>query len=164
PIEIEEHFIDALSDDFRSLRSCSLTCQSWLPRSRLHLLRRIRIQTRTALDSVLEFLERHPHTRSLIRSVAMAPGPMERTRLFEVYPVTLLRELPNLCRWEIRAPTLDKKSGPQKLAFHKTVLAHFRYSPITEFHISFVSFTSHAEFIRLLMSLPSLRVLEYHDI
>ncbi|TBU23211.1 hypothetical protein BD311DRAFT_810932 [Dichomitus squalens] len=164
PIEIEEHFIDALSDDFRSLRICSLTCQSWLPRSRLHLLRRIRIQTRTALDSVLEFLERHPHTRSLIRSVAMAPGPMERTRLFEVYPVTLLRELLNLCRWEIRAPTLDKKSGPQKLSFHKTVLAHFRYSPITEFHISSVSFTSHAEFIRLLMSFPSLRVLEYHDI
>ena len=164
PTEIEEHFIDHLTDDPRSLRSCSLTCHSWLPRSSPHLFRKIRIETRTALDSLLEHLERCPETRSLIRSVAMAPGPMERTRLFEVYPATLLRALPNLRRWEIRAPILDKKSGPQKISFHKTALTQFGYSPITEIHISTVQSASQAEFIRLVLSFPCLRVLEYTDV
>ncbi|KAI0747257.1 hypothetical protein C8Q80DRAFT_1072062, partial [Daedaleopsis nitida] len=43
PVEVAEGVIDGLQDDHPSLRSCALTCQAWLPRSRAHLFRTVHI-------------------------------------------------------------------------------------------------------------------------
>ena len=44
PQELVDQIIDALQDDKRTLATCSLTCQSWVPRSSRYLLRHVRLQ------------------------------------------------------------------------------------------------------------------------
>ena len=53
-LELEEQVIDQLSDNFSALRSCSLTCRRWLPRSRYHLFSAIRIRTKDELSQLLD--------------------------------------------------------------------------------------------------------------
>ena len=43
PLEIQEQILDYLYDDPVSLGACSLTCSAWLPTTRLHLFRRIKL-------------------------------------------------------------------------------------------------------------------------
>ncbi|KAF7352675.1 hypothetical protein MVEN_01233300 [Mycena venus] len=68
PQELVDAILDYLASDFRSLKTCSLVCRSWLPRSRFHLF-----QTCTLLpQNILGFSDllhcpdctflRHAHT------------------------------------------------------------------------------------------------------
>ncbi|KAI1794828.1 hypothetical protein LXA43DRAFT_882924 [Ganoderma leucocontextum] len=164
PIEIEEHIIDQLVDHFASIRNCSLTCRAWVPRSRFHLFGAVQITTGSALDAVLDYFQTNPHMRPLVRSLATAPTPTERTRLLGTYPASLIRMLPNLRRWEMRAPLVDAKNHPPKVFFHRTTLIQLRCSPITELHVSSIHFPSQGEFVRLISSIPLLRVLQCSDV
>ncbi|KAI0332589.1 hypothetical protein GY45DRAFT_1320789 [Cubamyces sp. BRFM 1775] len=44
PPELCDQAIDYLWDDIESLRACSLTCKAWLPSSRFHLFRNVRLR------------------------------------------------------------------------------------------------------------------------
>ncbi|KAI8982881.1 hypothetical protein BD414DRAFT_463930 [Trametes punicea] len=44
PPELCDYTIDYLWDDVESLRACSLTCKAWLPSSRYHLFRNVRLR------------------------------------------------------------------------------------------------------------------------
>ena len=44
PPELCDETIDYLWDDVDALRACSLTCQAWLPASRFHLFRNLRLR------------------------------------------------------------------------------------------------------------------------
>ena len=104
--------------------------------------------------------------RPLVRSLVIDPGtPTERTRLLGIYPASLFVLLPNLRRWDMRAP-VDAKTNPsvQKVSFHPTTLIQLRYSPITELCVSSMQFTSRGEFVRLISSLSHLRVLQYTNV
>ncbi|OCH90374.1 hypothetical protein OBBRIDRAFT_730925, partial [Obba rivulosa] len=48
PQEMTDTIIDFLHDDAAALRSCSLTCRTWLVRSRHHLFSEIKLQGGTA--------------------------------------------------------------------------------------------------------------------
>ncbi|KAI0636457.1 hypothetical protein C8Q77DRAFT_1050271 [Trametes polyzona] len=61
PPELCDETIDYLWDDIDTLRACSLTCKAWLPASRFHLFRNVRLRH---ADDVFRF-------RSLLSS---APG------------------------------------------------------------------------------------------
>ncbi len=163
PIEIEDRIVDQLVDHPASLRNCSLTCRAWLPRSRFHLFGTIRIRTKSVLDAVLDYFQAKPHMRTLVRSLVMAPTATERTRLLGTYPASLFQMLPNLRRWEMRAP-VDAKTNAPRVSFHPTTLIQLRCSPITELHVSSMQFTSTAEFVRLITSIPRLRVLQCADV
>ncbi|KAI0747261.1 hypothetical protein C8Q80DRAFT_1079688, partial [Daedaleopsis nitida] len=56
PTEVAELVVDELCDDYRALRSCTLTCQAWLPRSRAHLFRTVRIEDVNTLESLILLL------------------------------------------------------------------------------------------------------------
>ena len=159
PTEIEENIIDQLDSDFSSLRNCALTCRAWVPRCRFLLLRAIRITTRSTSDVLLDYFQERTGMRPLVQSLATAPIPTERTRLLGTYPALLFGILPNLRRWEIRAP-VDGGTDPSLISFHQTTLTHLRCSPITELHVSSLRFRSHADFICLVSSIRRLRVLE----
>ncbi len=163
PVEIEEKIIDELDNDFATLCSCALTCRTWLPRSRSLLLRAVRVATRSSWDAVVDYFEDNPDMRPLVQSLATAPAPTERTRLLGTYPASLFRMLPNLRRWELRAPGGAENNSP-KVFFHRTTLILLRCSPITELHLASLQFPSQAEFLRLLSSIPLLRVLECTEI
>lgn len=45
PPELRDLIIDHLHDDHTSLKSCSLTCHAWLPRSRYHIFVRIKLSS-----------------------------------------------------------------------------------------------------------------------
>ncbi|KAI0725573.1 hypothetical protein C8Q72DRAFT_580582 [Fomitopsis betulina] len=44
PLEIQEHILDHLHDDVRTLQACCLTCTAWIPTTRLHLFRYIKLR------------------------------------------------------------------------------------------------------------------------
>ncbi|KZT02320.1 uncharacterized protein LAESUDRAFT_685559 [Laetiporus sulphureus 93-53] len=44
PLELYDEAIDHLWDDPKALAACSLTCRAWVPTSRLHLFRTVRVQ------------------------------------------------------------------------------------------------------------------------
>ncbi|KAM5538660.1 hypothetical protein V8D89_007689 [Ganoderma adspersum] len=163
PIEIQEHIIDHLVNDVVSLRNCALTCRVWLPRSRSLLLCAFRIATRSSWDAAIDYFQENDRMRPLVRSITMAPAPTERMWLLGTYPSLLFRMLPNLRRWEIRAP-VDAEKGMPRVVFHRTTLIQLRFSPITELHVSSIQFSSLTDFVRLLSSIPLLRVLEYTEI
>ena len=49
PPELTDRIIDFLYDNHLALSSCSLTCSSWLPTSRLHRFRLVRLDHKTVL-------------------------------------------------------------------------------------------------------------------
>ncbi|KAI0647585.1 hypothetical protein C8Q79DRAFT_636548 [Trametes meyenii] len=59
PPELYDATIDYLEDDVESLRACGLACKTWLPRSRFHLFRNVRLRH---ADDVVRF-------RALVASV-----------------------------------------------------------------------------------------------
>ncbi|KAH9923253.1 uncharacterized protein B0H18DRAFT_1212289 [Fomitopsis serialis] len=44
PIEIQEHILDHLYDDPPTLRACCLTCSTWVPTTRLHIFRVVKLR------------------------------------------------------------------------------------------------------------------------
>lgn len=160
PVDIEEHIIDRLAEHVAPLRNCSLTCRAWLLRSRYHLFRTIRISTKAIRDAIVDYFQETPHMRCLVRSLAILPAPAERLQLLGTHPAILFQILPNLRRWEMGVPGGDAP----KVCFHRTTLIQLRCSPITELRLSSIQFTSKGEFMRLVSSIPLLRVLECVDV
>lgn len=77
PPELTDMVIDNLCWDLDSLRNTCLVCRSWLPRSRVHLFKRltVSIPRRKAFDAAVAFLRRKPHIARLIRSLQLK-GPL----------------------------------------------------------------------------------------
>ncbi|EMD34519.1 hypothetical protein CERSUDRAFT_125622, partial [Gelatoporia subvermispora B] len=68
PPEVVDHIIDFLVDDRNALRSCSLTCRSWLPRARHHTFRTMRV-TYEIRQQCLQLLEDCPDIRPYFQSL-----------------------------------------------------------------------------------------------
>ena len=106
PIDVSEVVIDQASDNAVSLRHLSLTCATFLPRSRYHLFRHIHIRTVEQMESSRDFLDGHPWMLPLVREVTLSfVAPKDESkrnaRLLDVVPVHLLTRLPNLCEWNM---------------------------------------------------------------
>ena len=100
PTEVFETVIDQASDRPRSLWAISLTCRDFLPRARYHLFYHIRISSKEQMFSIPVFLHERPWLLPLVRYITIAPESPEDGllpgRLFEVIPVPLFTQLPNL--------------------------------------------------------------------
>ncbi|KZT65546.1 hypothetical protein DAEQUDRAFT_731233 [Daedalea quercina L-15889] len=66
PLELLEYTVDYLHDDVHALRTCSLTCQSLLPVTRLHLFRCIILRRVPDCLRFLDALETSAHTHARI--------------------------------------------------------------------------------------------------
>ena len=162
PVETEENFIDQLSDCVPALRYCALTCRAWLPRSRFHLLRSVRIKSEKHLEAFSDMLDKYPTRRSWITSVTMAPtakGSNPR-RLLETFPFALLANFRNLRRWEINQASVRKVARRATLFFHNTTLTRLRCSSLEELHLSSIQLGSHAELVRVLVAFAGLSSLK----
>lgn len=106
PAELQDMIIDHLHDDKETLASCSLVCKSWLPASRFHLFRKIRLELpRESAEGLAadfaRFLRRNPHICFLVRELHLVGDilPIPVTYLKEdaicsiLAPLTKLREL-----------------------------------------------------------------------
>lgn len=72
PLEVHERIIDFCAHDsfvdadIRTLHACALTCRGWVPRSRLHLYRYIRLPTERAFRHFLSTIRATPELGSFM--------------------------------------------------------------------------------------------------
>ena len=103
PIEVCERIIDWVAaapefdnlyklyeDDFAlaTLRSCSLTCRSWTPRTRLHLFRILRVRcspnTEGDINGVCSLLANNPALTSFVTTLIARPIPDKPSSLHTI--------------------------------------------------------------------------------
>ena len=71
PFELSDYIIDFLHDDPKALRSCALTCYSWLFASRFHLFRSISLQNRSVADPLERLLRASPELGLYVRDLTV---------------------------------------------------------------------------------------------
>ncbi|TCD65913.1 hypothetical protein EIP91_002028 [Steccherinum ochraceum] len=113
PIEIWESVIDNVADqgyDYTGweteskgdLRSCSLVCRSWVPRSRIHLFAVILLQTESGPSKFAETLRENPKLGELVKELdidirgALERATAENQHWIPRIPHLLAGKLPNL--------------------------------------------------------------------
>ena len=141
-IEVFETVIDEASDNSASLRSLSLTCREFLPRSRYHLFSCIVIQSVEQMESSSDLLDACPWLPLLVRKVVLSvqnpddvlswvlvleDNTIPNVRLLDVVPVRLLSRLPNVRAWkmEMKAYEYYPEKGPW-LSLHRSALWRYQ--------------------------------------
>ena len=129
PLEVSEAVIDQSSDDTASLRNLSLTCATFLPRSRYHLFSSICVRTVEQMESSRDFLDAHPGLLPLVRRVTLSIVSVNEepdfksmwwnVRGLDVVPVDFLTRLPNVHAWTME--TGDEKRA--SLSLHHSALS-----------------------------------------
>ena len=158
PFEVEEHIIDQLCHNLRSLRSCALTCHAWHTHCRVHMFQGIRIIGRAGLDEVCSVLDFDASLGALVQSIAiqsLGPGLARAIPASDLLCTRLLRHLPNIRRCTL--VQLDIVTN----AYHPLMLTYLRsHSNIETLCLRFLNFSSPASLVRLLTALPRLTHLE----
>ncbi|KAK0448061.1 hypothetical protein EV421DRAFT_110620 [Armillaria borealis] len=92
PQELIDYIIDILTSEIPTLRSCSLVCRSFLPRTREHLFREVNIGPSHLRQSFHDICLSSPDISRLIKSLTgLAPGEES-----DVPPYLILQSLPRL--------------------------------------------------------------------
>ncbi len=161
PPELEEQFIDELCDNVFSLRSCALTCRAWRIRSRLHLLRAIRIGDSDTLHGVYDLFQRHPSLALCVHSLATVfhciTSNITGTKILHTPRIADFLNLRRL---------IIQMSGPsgwkvRHVSFHPAYLTALRIHPrIEELCLFNLKLSSDEELMQLLAALPNLSRLE----
>ncbi|PIL30075.1 hypothetical protein GSI_07782 [Ganoderma sinense ZZ0214-1] len=148
-IDVLEAVIDQASDDAPSLRQLSLLCSTFLNRARYHIFTSIRIRTVQQLESSREFLHSRPWLPPLIKNVTLTIAVSREKSfpnlyLFEVVPVRLLTQLPNLRGWRMVVGQNEERS----LSLHRYALSCYRKYcvGIRILHLDRISFDNVSDF------------------
>ena len=167
PLEIAELVIDELSNDYPSLRSCALTCQAWLPRSRTHIFRTVHVMDLNRLTSLVRVLAYSADIARLVHYVDLE-GVLQSdyswrvdkckytSGIFDTAPLVLLGLLPNLRVWTCRG---NSKSGQPYLGLRPAALACIGHHPITTLRLIQIRLRYEADLMTLLFALPALQSL-----
>lgn len=178
PMEVLEAVIDQASDNTASLRTLSLACAAFLPRSRYHLFSSIVIRTVEQMQSSRDFLDAHPWLFPLVHRVTLSirvPTDNAKPRhliydsnpnvpLLDVVPVHLLTQLPGLQTWtmEVLCPLIKKPS----LSLHHSVLRCYRKygTRIQDLRLFDVHFDGLSDFVGLVAAFTGIRSLTCSEI
>lgn len=71
PPELMDETIDYLWDDHKALEACSLTCRSWVPSSRLHLFRTVRVRSAEDCTKLSVLLQSSPIIAHCVRKLTI---------------------------------------------------------------------------------------------
>ncbi len=107
PWEVIERAVDQFHGHPKTLRSLALTCRQLLPRTRVVMFARVRFETREHVFAFVDFLQKNPLLKPVVRSIAVWPP--------DLAPVPLLRILPSLSEIEF---TSDDQNTDLDLAPH----------------------------------------------
>jgi len=164
PLELWEQIIDCLSDDKTTLKSCSLTCQSWLPRTRYHTFSRVSIHSSNCA-AFTKLLESSSDVGSFIESLTIV-GNFPWTGVHEPLhqwlksmPAWVPSRLPRIRHLEMLQVSIDKKISSSFLELLRTV---------TSLSLLFCHISGADLLIRLILAYPELKDLRlilnsYHD-
>ena len=167
PVEVVERIIDLSSNDPRTLSTFSLSCHTFLPRSRRHLFVSIRIRSFEQIRSASAFLDKRPWLPPLVRQVkisACSPGPSSApAALLTVVPLPLLTRLPNLCHWTMAQEWYISKGDTLAgvLSFNRQALTGFQQytAHIHTLTVRGLQFSSCADMGRFLLAFPNVKTL-----
>ncbi|KAI1794351.1 hypothetical protein LXA43DRAFT_136315 [Ganoderma leucocontextum] len=154
PLEVAEVVIDHLRDSKPDLHACCLVCRDWTHRSRFHIFRDVQIGHQDRLYSLSALLASQPALRPLVHSVTYS---LNAPTKHQVVPVSLLTQLPNVRAWAFTG----SPSGDRPMDFNRQSLSVFRKCAISirELHISNATFSSCADFGRVLLAFTNIRAL-----
>ena len=155
--EVVVGIIDQLQDDIQALRNCALTCRQFRPRSRFHVLTRIRLNRKDQLESLYELLDRESFLGGFIRSVAIS--------LLDVVPLPLLARLPNLSHLRLIGVN-PEINPPRNISLHSSTLLCCRQfgTRIRTLSLHHVYFANTMAFTRLLLALQNIRCISCHSV
>ena len=166
PPELCDETIDYLWDDVDALRACSLTCQAWLPASRFHLFRNLRLRNADDVSRFRALLVSAPSTAQCVRKLSLSadydgtsPDGQAREDDGWVDETTdllpLLTEVTTLALARVRWHSL---SAETRAAFE-----HMSRS-VRQLFLFEVSFAASRDVIAFLSAFPSLRDLYFHAV
>ena len=167
PIEIFEAIIDQTNDHAESLRQLSLTCKTFLPRSRYHLFSSICIRTVHQMETSREFLDCSPWVIDLVQKITLSVEVDDdgstltnpNIRVLDVVPIHLLSRLPNLRALKLRP--VHKATSQVSLSLHRYTLSSYKRhgGRIKHLELKFVPFNDVSDFIGLVSAFESLESL-----
>lgn len=104
PPELTDRVIDFLQYDLRALATCALTCRAWLPRSRHHMFRQVRLHYRSG-QSFEALLAKRPELGMQVRELLTTVTRSEHrpTWVDEALPNIVLK-LPNVTKVVLKGP------------------------------------------------------------
>ncbi|KAH9933587.1 uncharacterized protein BXZ73DRAFT_77212 [Epithele typhae] len=161
PIEVAEQVIDTLGAEtdlatirgrsaLTTLTSCALVHTKWLPRSRIHIWRMVKVSDLKELHSICETLQRLPELCLWVRTVRLRLSK-EKSAPW-VAPVVLLPYLAHINTWEIESC---------RSAFPPSLLACFRqYTAVKTLVVVDSEFPTPLHAYRLAHAFPALQSLE----
>ena len=171
PTELLELVIDQASDDPATLRSLSVTCRAFLPRSRSYLFSGICIRTVEQMESSSDFLDKHTWLPPLVHRVTLAYESAEskswpNARVVDIVPVHLLTRLPNLRVWKTGPVVVNNTAHQASLSLHRYTLSLYRSTStcIHRLELRTVHFDCLADFIGLISSFNSIHTLTCYNI
>jgi len=168
PLEICELVIDVVANfwdhlDFLSqprrttLRSCTLTCRSWLPRCRYHLFYTSDLlQNAEHLSCYVRMLRAHPDLTSLVRRLRIS-GSFDdgKAHWINALPIYLSPLLANLNHVIFTAQVSGLLAPYHPLFFQSLSL----FTSVTELHYTCHARQPFINFARFVLAFPNLRTL-----
>lgn len=168
PIDVFEVVIDQASNNTDTLRNLSLTCRTFLYRSRYNLFSSIGIQTVQQMESFRQFLDSHPWAPLLVQKVTLSTiVPTNQLtpnlRLFEVIPARLITRLPNLRSLSMTQKNFTAMPLPAAwFSLHRSALSCYRklYGGCIQYlELCGVPFDRYSDFTRLLSAFTRIHTL-----
>ncbi|KAH9945749.1 hypothetical protein B0H21DRAFT_421148 [Amylocystis lapponica] len=91
PPETWDHVLDHLWDDHRALAACGLTCRAWVPTTRLHLFRVVRLRDPLGYALFDDLISTSTYIASCVRSLTITKADLRLTWLDHELPRILRR-------------------------------------------------------------------------
>ena len=166
PPELWDQAIDHLWNDPDTLRACSLTCKDWLPSSRYHLFRNVRLRHSDDVTRFRALLDSNPTIAPCVRKLSLSanydrssPDGAAReddawvNSAAELFP--MLRHVTTLALARVRWHALTGRTRAAFMGLFKSVRQLFLFE---------VSFDTSRDVVAFLSSFPALRELYFHAV
>lgn len=151
PPELVHQIISYLHNDTKSLSACALTARDWLPSTRHHRFRSIRLHSAKQIDSFHQFSRDAPDILPYYQEAIISSGYVDESVLEAAATVCLT--LPNLER--IKFSNRSCASPPRVLTILSPVA-----NKITALSLSGTFLTSSKDFWPLICSFPNLNTVQ----
>ncbi|PIL24520.1 hypothetical protein GSI_14276 [Ganoderma sinense ZZ0214-1] len=163
PPELCDQTIDHLWDDPDALRACSLTCKDWLPSSRYHLFRNVRLRHSDDVTRFRALLDSNPTIAPCVRKLSLSAeyncGGAAReddawvNSAAELFSV--LQHVTTLALARVRWHALSGRTRAAFTGLFKSVRQLFLFE---------VAFDTSRDVVAFLSAFPALRELYFHAV
>ncbi|KAH9848854.1 hypothetical protein C2E23DRAFT_878458 [Lenzites betulinus] len=166
PPELCDETIDYLWDDVDSLRACSLTCKAWLPCSRFHLFRNVRLRHADDVFRFRSLLTSSPGIAPCVRKLSLSAdyigaGPDGTAQEDDTWVngaatlLPLLHHITTLGLARVRWHALSPETRAAFAGVCRSVQQLFLFE---------VSFDASRDVVAFLSGFPALRELYFHAV